>query len=83
MWDVQMLFNWRKSPISHEKETIDYNFLPLFSVGFRADSQREDTVADHCSFLVKSPECGKHHLLSFKQCQQPHRVGVPFFQDTE
>lgn len=43
--------------------------MPLFSMGYKVDSRREDMVADHCSFLVISPAHGKH-LLSFKQCQQ-------------
>lgn len=57
------------------KQWLDYSLVPLFSVGFRVDSKREGMAADHCSFFVKSPARGKHHLLSFKQCQQPHSQG--------
>lgn len=64
--DGQVLFPMKR------KQWLDYagySLVPLFSAGYRVDSRREDMVADHCSFLAKSPAHWKRRLLSFKQCE--------------
>lgn len=47
---------------------MDYSLVSLLSVGFGVDSKREDMVVVFC--------------LS-SNAKQTHRVGVPFYQDSE